>query len=291
MKAVRKAPLWLALGLSFLFMTGAANASVVIGGTRVIFPGKEREVTVRLSNERDGPSLVEAWIDPGEEIDAQAPLAPASAPNSAQVPFVLTPPLFRLDARKGQTLRIFRAAGALPQDRESLFWLNVLDVPPSPKQPGNYLKLAVRTRIKLFYRPQGLSGTAGEAADQLQWTMSASAANSPGRLHIKNPTPFHVTITSVDLSADTEVVGKMIPPFGELELSLADARRKQTAQSAPPQASAAGAAAASSPSAKPATALPVVIPSIKAGDPLKFTIVNDYGGTEAKSARIATPSP
>jgi len=98
-------------------------------------------------------------------------------------------------------------------------------------------------------------------------------------------------LTSVDLSADTEVVGKMIPPFGELELSLADARRKQTAQSAPPQASAAGAAAASSPSAKPATALPVVIPSIKAGDPLKFTIVNDYGGTEAKSARIATPSP
>jgi hypothetical protein len=48
-----------------LCMVGA-HASVVINGTRVIYPSDEREVTVKLSNEGSLPALVQAWLDDGD---------------------------------------------------------------------------------------------------------------------------------------------------------------------------------------------------------------------------------
>jgi chaperone protein EcpD len=98
-----------------------AFASVVLAGTRVIYPEKEREVTLKLTNEGTSPALVQAWVDDG---NANA------TPDEAKSPFTLVPPLFRLDPKKGQTLRIIYLREPLPSDRESLFWLNVLEVPP-----------------------------------------------------------------------------------------------------------------------------------------------------------------
>src|SRR3546814_8406946 len=76
-----------ALGAALMALsaaTGVANASVVIAGTRVVFPAANGEVTVRLNNNGEQPALVEAWIDNG---------APASTPDTAHVPFLNTPPL------------------------------------------------------------------------------------------------------------------------------------------------------------------------------------------------------
>src|SRR5690242_3641075 len=143
---------------SCLFAFGA-HATVVIGGTRVVFPARDGEVTVRLSNVGGTPALVEAWIDHGN---------PQSTPDKADTPFLITPPLFRMDAHKDQSLRIIATSPSLPADRESLFWLNVLEVPPRPKGQEtigkNLLQLAIRSRLKLFYRPDGLPGDALTAA-------------------------------------------------------------------------------------------------------------------------------
>ena len=97
------------------------HAGVVIQGTRVVYPANEREVVVRMTNERAYPVLVEAWIDRPEDASTTQP-----------VPFALTPPLFRLDAAKGQTLRIFQSPGAVPTDREVLYYLNVRVHNPTP---------------------------------------------------------------------------------------------------------------------------------------------------------------
>lgn len=51
---------------------------------------------------------------------------------------------------------------ALPNDRESIFWLNILDISAKPKFENknnlnvnsNYLQLPIHSRIKLFYRPE-----------------------------------------------------------------------------------------------------------------------------------------
>ena len=109
----------------------AAVAGIVIDGTRVVYPAAKREVTVNVRNNTEKPSLVEAWLDTGNAD---------SKPGEVKVPFALTPPVFRLDPTKGQSLRLVYTRDPLPNDRESLFWLNVLDIPPraaaNPQNPA-----------------------------------------------------------------------------------------------------------------------------------------------------------
>ncbi|MDI8993129.1 fimbria/pilus periplasmic chaperone, partial [Salmonella enterica subsp. enterica serovar Anatum] len=40
-------------------------------------------------------------------------------------PFMVTPPLFRLNGGQKNVLRIIRTGGNLPEDRESLYWLDI----------------------------------------------------------------------------------------------------------------------------------------------------------------------
>src|SRR3569833_2426192 len=49
---------------SCLFASGA-HATVVIGGTRVVFPARVGELTVRLSFVGGTPALVESWLGRG----------------------------------------------------------------------------------------------------------------------------------------------------------------------------------------------------------------------------------
>ncbi|QGY26852.1 fimbria/pilus periplasmic chaperone [Escherichia coli] len=50
------------------------------------------------------------------------------------------------------------------KDRESVFWFNVLELPPKPDAEKvanqSLLQLAFRTRIKLFYRPEEIPAPA-----------------------------------------------------------------------------------------------------------------------------------
>lgn len=178
--------------------TPGALASVVLTGTRVVYPESEREVTLKVTNEGDTPSLVQAWIDDGD---------PGALPEEAKSPFTLTPPLFRLDPKKGQTLRIIHLQQPVPRDRESLFWLNVLDIPPvasGTAAPRNSLQFAFRTRIKLLFRPAGLPGYAAGAPAQVTWRLMR---NDDGRqvLTATNPTPYHITYRTVEATAQGHV--------------------------------------------------------------------------------------
>ena len=154
----RKLARWCAMILiSGLFVVGQpASAGVVLNGTRFIYPAKSKEITVRLTNEGAQSVLVQAWVDDG---DAK------QLPENTQAPFDLTPPVFRMDSKKSQVLRVRFSGADLPADRESLYWLNVLEVPPKPavKDDDNYMQLAFRYRLKLIYRPKGLSGSADAA--------------------------------------------------------------------------------------------------------------------------------
>lgn len=142
---MKRAFLGLGLLLSACLVIGQAQASIVITGTRVVYDAAQREVTVKLNNDGQSPMLVQSWIDEG---NLQA------TPDTSAAPFVLTPPIARIDPNKGQALRVrFTGQKALPQDRESLFWLNVLEVPPSSAEGQNRLKIAFRSRVKFFYRP------------------------------------------------------------------------------------------------------------------------------------------
>jgi chaperone protein EcpD len=202
-----------ALGLAALLAAGSAAASVTVGGTRVVYPLENREVTVKLDNDRPDPSLVQVWIDKGN-ADAK--------PDESSAPFVLTPPIFRMDGHKSQTLRMMYTGDALPQDRESVFWLNVLDVPPKAKaaQDVNTLQFAFRTRIKVFARPKGLPGTPEKAAEELTWKIVPSADKNGYAVSATNPSAYHVSFSEIDVVSGNQTykneIGGMVEPKGTM---------------------------------------------------------------------------
>jgi chaperone protein EcpD len=192
MKKIMKSAI---VATTVLAVHGAVMASVVISGTRVVFPSNEKEVTIRLSNEGQQPGLVQVWLDEG---DVQA------APEQIKVPFVLTPPMFRIEPGKGQTIRMLYNQSPLPQDRESVYWLNMLEVPPKPEDgDANYIQMAFRTRIKVFFRPKALNlqEKVQEAAGQLKWSLARTADGKSYALEVSNPTPYHVSFMRLGVDA------------------------------------------------------------------------------------------
>lgn len=234
--------------LVFGLSLSTAHASVVIGGTRVVFPAQDGEVTVRLTNDNTVPALVEAWIDRGDEH---------STPDKVDTPFLITPPLFRMEAHKDQSLRILATPATLPADRESLFWLNVLEIPPKPTGAAvagkNLLQFAIRSRLKLFYRPADLPGDPLKAPGQVTW--KAVADGTGYALEVRNPTPYHITIVQASLKIGDKSYASdsgMVDPSGTLRLKI------KGLASAP-----------------------------AAGTPIAYDIVNDYGAATACKGVVA----
>lgn len=178
-------------------------ADIIISGTRVIYPQSAKDVTVKMENRGSKPLLVQTWLDDGRDT---------TNPQAIKLPFIITPPVSRVDATKGQTVRITYLGQPLPADRESLYWFNVLEVPPKAKGADNQslLQLAFRTRIKLFYRPDGLTGNPAAAARQLKWTQQGDM------LTARNTSPYYVSLARIDASVGgkkVEVAPHYVAPF------------------------------------------------------------------------------
>ncbi|MEN0612973.1 fimbria/pilus periplasmic chaperone [Klebsiella indica] len=214
---LKKIPHCLILIVSF-FISAETVADVAINGTRIIFNAKDKESVVQLKNNGKNPYLLQLWIDDGN---------PKSRPGEVTVPFIITPPVVRIDPNKGQAARIMFTDASLPQDRESLYWFNMLEVPPKPTKMieagTNLLQLAFRTRIKLFYRPAGLEYSALESYKKLKFNRKGNTLN------IKNDSPYFITLSSVDVrrTKESAIVAsvenfpqRMIAPKGETNLQL-----------------------------------------------------------------------
>lgn len=191
--------------LTACLFTLSANASITVGGTRLIYNGEENEASISVSNTKDSvPYLIQSWIELEEN-------------STAKVPFIVTPPLFRLDGEHENTLRIiYTGEQALPQDRESLFWLNVKSIPSMEKSDRNRLLIAVKTRLKLFYRPATLAtDRANDAWKNLHYERSGD------RIVISNPTPYYVSLFSLKSGSQSVEHPPMIAPFGKAYVTAA----------------------------------------------------------------------
>ena len=169
--------------LGALLLTAVtAHAGVIINGTRLVYQGEKKESSIGISNPDDINYLVQSWVDTGIK-------------KSDKAPFLITPPLFRLNAKEDNVLRVVRTGGNIPEDRESLYWLNIKAIPSSSHQEGvNTLQIAINTRLKLMYRPASIKGKPEEVADKLEWHIEGND------LVVNNPTPFYMNFQSVTLN-------------------------------------------------------------------------------------------
>ena len=195
------------LAVAFTLLTPVGQASIIINGTRVIYDAGAKTTPVNITNAGDKPSLAQIWIDKG---DNQAD------PSTLKVPFIVNPPVIRIDPGKGQTVKLFYVDNILPNDKESVFWLNVLDIPPNEHDIPNQLQVAFRTRIKIFYRPTGLQGSAQDAPKKLVWSYKDSK-----HVNVNNPTPYYVSLDSFTVNG-VKGNGGMVWPQSTSELMTTD---------------------------------------------------------------------
>lgn len=162
--------------LSVVMLCSSANAAIQAQATRVIYNSENSAATLNIKNNSDKPYMVQTWLTSNQD---------------KKVPMVVIPPLLKLDSGKESILRFIYSGQGLPTDQESLFWVNIQEIPPKPDQE-NVLQIAIRSKIKLFYRPKQVKTSLDEAAKQLQWYQDGK------QLKVKNTSPLHVTIGIVE---------------------------------------------------------------------------------------------
>lgn len=234
------------IALTATLFSTASQADIIISGTRIIYDANKKDVSVRLENKGNSPLLVQNWIDLGNDN---------AEPGSIKAPFAATPPVSRIESKRGQSVKImFTGTESLPKDRESVFWFNVLEVPPkadtSLEENKNLLQLAFRTRIKLFYRPSGLPGSASEAPKQLKWQVASEQGHAV--IRADNPTPYYVSFNGATFTSGGkryDVDATMVAPFNKASFTVKG------------------------------------LPSASAGK-LEYQSINDYGGIIAGSASL-----
>ncbi|EAO9152913.1 fimbria/pilus periplasmic chaperone [Salmonella enterica] len=176
---------------------------VILGSSRIVYPLGSVGTTVMVNNPQDYPVLIQSRV--------------LAEDKSADAPFVITPPLFRLDAKQQSALRVVQTGGDFPRDKESLQWLCVKGIPPksddlwaegkdksgqkdSEASVGVSLLIAIDNCIKLMVRPSELKGDPSQVAGNLTWKVDGQ------KLIAENPTPFYMNLGKITFG------GKNIPP-------------------------------------------------------------------------------
>lgn len=196
-----------ALSLLLFTLVPVAKASeggFSLGSTRVIYPAEKKEATVSVINSAPGLRfLAQSWVDPH---------SPDGKSGSGKAPFMVTPPLY-LQSTGSNVLHIVRSGLVAANDRESVYWLNVKAIPSAKKIPeqkeGGTIQFSYLMKIKLFYRPQGLTGKPGDAYEKITFSRNGN------KLTVNNPTPYYITFNEITVGGkEIKDVNAMTPPLG-----------------------------------------------------------------------------
>lgn len=184
-----------------IFVSQTLHAGVIIGGTRLIYNEENKESSLSVNNSDDVPYLIQSWLDAEDQ-------------KTSSKQFILTPPLFRLNGGERNDIRIIKSTGNMPQDRESLFWMNIKSIPQVSKNE-NVIQFAVNTRIKLINRPKTLANdTPRDLYDKLKWKVT------DGKLHVDNPTPYYMNFQTVQFNGKEFKYVGYVAPLASTEFTL-----------------------------------------------------------------------
>jgi chaperone protein EcpD len=134
------------MGLVLIFFSVAlycipAMAELVIERTRVIYPQSQRDVVFGVFNQSaNDTSYAQLWIDDGD---------PSADPETVATPFVLSPPLIRVAAKSRQTIRLTFTGEQHEPGHESLYWLNMLELPPKYTGPSDADRVSITKTTRI----------------------------------------------------------------------------------------------------------------------------------------------
>lgn len=216
--------------LTSVFVSQQTLAAIALDRTRVIVNGGDKSVSLTVSNQnKQLPYLAQGWIE-----DEQG--------NKIASPLTILPPIQRIEPGAESQLKVVAmpALDKLAQDRETLFYFNLREIPPRSDKP-NTLQIALQTRVKLFYRPKSI--VPGKADMVTPWQDKLTLVRQGNDYQINNPTPYFITL----VDAASSIKGKGIENFKPIMIA-------------------------------PKSSLSLGVSAAALGNAPVLTYVNDYGG-------------
>lgn len=199
-------------GMFALFLSLPSHASGIgLGLVRLIYSQQDGQATVPVRNTSSSAYLISSRVS----------LTPD---GNEKTPFVVSPPLFRLEGNSQGVIRVVNSLSNLPSDRETVFYLTVAGIPASTPLSRTDssgfveggIKFAYGNTIKLFYRPENLNSTAIAAAKSVRFWRDGN------NVKVENPSPYYVTFRDLHINGQSVKFGKkqsdMIPPFSSINI-------------------------------------------------------------------------
>ncbi|TCW20768.1 fimbria/pilus periplasmic chaperone [Vibrio crassostreae] len=163
---------------------GQVFAALTLDATRYIYEEGEGFISAMTHNPSKEEYGAQVWLDNIVESDTR--------PS-----FIATPSFFRIKDESQQVFRILKVSDHMPDDKESIYWMNLQEIPPA--REGSGLSMAIRTKVKLIYRPAGLLEGRGGAERGL------SVEYVPGGKNLVNTTPYIFAIGTVFDEGDNAI--------------------------------------------------------------------------------------
>lgn len=189
------------IGVLSLIISNLAHSGLATASSRIIYEGDESQKSFIVANINDYPIIVQSWVDEGE-----------GDPNNVNAPFVAVPPVFRMQPEQNESIRIFFKGNQLPQDRESVYWLNLYEIPGKSIDKKNsselnkaYLNIAMNTQLKIFYRPKNLKRMSlKEIVSELRFSFDKIEGRNYLICH--NPSTYNISFSKLKVITATEEI-------------------------------------------------------------------------------------
>ncbi len=172
------------LAASLLFSL-YSHAALNIDRTRIVFNSKDKVISLDVFNNSDAPYLGQSWIEDENEQKITSPLA-------------ALPLLQRIESNQRKTVKISTMGDTseLAKDRDTLFYYNLLEIPPKTTEYQNSIKFALHSKMKIFYRPEGIKYTGSEI-----WQRDMTIARNGNTLTFNNLSPYYIVIVFIGRTA------------------------------------------------------------------------------------------
>lgn len=172
--------------VTFLLISGVSQAAVVMNTSRIVMEGIS-EKTVTFDNTSENPYIVQIESDNNQKPD-----------------FVAMPPIFKIKEKGGQTVKIKLSSSSLPQDKESVFYMNFTQIPGVRKNQddSNRLNIVIRSRLKIIYRPKSVNAFSEKEESKVSYIVQS------GKLIVSNNSPNVLSIR--EISNGKHVLAKTI---------------------------------------------------------------------------------
>lgn len=209
----------LILLFSLTTITGyAAGGGVGLNATRIIYTQGENSVSVGARNNSNINYLAKFSISNNSDGTA------------SKTPFLVSPPLIKIDSGRTQDVRIFAQQNSLPTDRESVFYFTATMIPATDGPiKGSALNIGYNNIIKFFYRPEKLSMSPYDAYKNLKINSSSTG------ITVVNDSPYFISLNKLSVNGvkaelSMKKSNTMISPFDSFSYVMPANGRKGVAK-------------------------------------------------------------